>query len=211
VTFSLAIDRKICKENIFEVSGLLLSGFCFTLHGGISFMNQDEPASSSHIPWHPAFFQAIQLELEPYKDSLEFRSEYRLTAEPLEIDVVIIKKDPALTIEKNIARIFRQINLLEYKNSNDYFSVYDFYKVFGYVYFYAALNKTDIRDMAISIMETRYPGSCSITLKETGTAMLLNVSPVSMIYPGILSLSRSSRVRSFPCPRTCGSGVSPTT
>jgi transposase len=72
-----------------------------------------EPAASS-IPWHPAFVQAIKLELEPYWDALEFIPEYPLTAEPLEIDVVIIKKAPDLVIEKNIARIFRKINILEY-------------------------------------------------------------------------------------------------
>jgi hypothetical protein len=45
----------------------------------------------SSISWHPAFVQAIKLELEPYRDSLEFIAEYQLTAEPLEIDVVIIR------------------------------------------------------------------------------------------------------------------------
>ena len=69
-------------------------------------MDQDTPVSSSHIPWHPAFLQALQLELEQYTDVLEFRSECRLTAEPLEIDLVIVKKAPDVIIEKNIARIF---------------------------------------------------------------------------------------------------------
>jgi hypothetical protein len=46
-------------------------------------MDQHSPASSSHIPWHPAFVQAIKLELEQYKDALEFLSEYRLTSEPV--------------------------------------------------------------------------------------------------------------------------------
>jgi predicted nicotinamide N-methyase len=60
--------------------------------------------ANSSIPWHPAFVQAIKLELEPYQDALEFIAEYQLTSEPLEIDVVIIKKAPDLVIEKNIAR-----------------------------------------------------------------------------------------------------------
>jgi hypothetical protein len=117
----------------------------------------DTPASSSHIPWHPAFFQAIQLELEQYRDVLEFQSDYRLTSEPLEIDVVIIKKAPEVTIQKNIARIFKRINLLEYKSPEDYFSLYDFYKVLGYVCLYAALNKTVLEEMTLSIVETRHP------------------------------------------------------
>jgi hypothetical protein len=102
-------------------------------------------ATASSISWHPAFVQAIKLELEPYRDALEFIPEYQLTSEPLEIDVVIIKKAPDLVIEKNIARIFRKINLLEYKSPDDYFSVHDFYKVLGYAFLYAALNKTPHR------------------------------------------------------------------
>jgi hypothetical protein len=30
--------------------------------------------ATEKIPWHPAFFQAMRLELEPYKDVLEFTS-----------------------------------------------------------------------------------------------------------------------------------------
>jgi hypothetical protein len=29
-------------------------------------------ATASSIPWHPAFVQALKLELEPYRDALEF-------------------------------------------------------------------------------------------------------------------------------------------
>jgi hypothetical protein len=120
-------------------------------------MEQDTTASSSGIPWHPAFVQAVRLELEQYNDVLEFQSGYRLTSEPLEIDVVIVKKTPDVVIEKNIARIFKKVNLLEYKSPDDYFSVYDFYKVLAYAYLYATLNQTRIEDMTISIVETRYP------------------------------------------------------
>jgi hypothetical protein len=62
------------------------------------------------IPWHPAFVQALQLELEDYADELEFRSEYQLTSEPLRIDVVVVKKKDGVKIDKNIGRIFRTHN-----------------------------------------------------------------------------------------------------
>jgi hypothetical protein len=124
-----------------------------------------EPAVAS-IPWHPAFVQAIKFELEPYWDALEFIAEYPLTAEPLEIDVVIIKKAPNLVIKKNIARIFRRINLLEYKSPDDYFSIYDFYKVLSYAFLYAALNKTPIEDLTLSIIEARHPRKLFKYLEE---------------------------------------------
>jgi hypothetical protein len=54
-------------------------------------MEQDTTASSSGIPFSdcrasgflPAFVQAVRLELEQYRDVLDFQTEYRLTSEPL--------------------------------------------------------------------------------------------------------------------------------
>jgi hypothetical protein len=123
---------------------------------------------ASSIPWHPAFVQALKLELEPYRDALEFIPEYQLTSEPLEIDVVIVKKAPDLVIEKNIARIFRRINVLEYKSPDDYFSVSDFYKVLSYAFLYAALNHTPIEDLTLSIIETRHPRKLFKHIQEAG-------------------------------------------
>ncbi|MDR1095780.1 MAG: hypothetical protein LBL31_05280, partial [Spirochaetaceae bacterium] len=113
--------------------------------------------ATEKIPWHPAFFQAMRLELEPYKDALEFISEHQLTAEPLRIDVVIVKKAPGVVIDKNIARIFKRVNILEYKSPEDYVSVRDFFKVQGYAALYASLNDIDIEDMTVSLVETRCP------------------------------------------------------
>jgi hypothetical protein len=72
-------------------------------------------------------------------------------------DLVIVKKEADLVIEKNIAQVFKRVNILEYKSPEDYFSVYDFYKVLSYAYLYAALNKTYTRDMTVSVIETRHP------------------------------------------------------
>jgi len=70
----------------------------------------------SRIDWHPAFVEALGMELKAYMDILEFHTENRLTAEPLRIDCVVIKKAKGVTIDKNIAAIFRGTNLLEYKS-----------------------------------------------------------------------------------------------
>jgi hypothetical protein len=68
------------------------------------------------IPWHPAFFEAIQKELEAYKNVLEFEAEHPLTEAPLRMDVLIIKKRRNVVIKKNIAAIFRAHNVVEFKN-----------------------------------------------------------------------------------------------
>ena len=114
----------------------------------------EEPSS---IAWHPAFVEAIQLELEVYGDALQFLPEYQLTSEPLRIDCLVIKKAPGLVIEKNIAAIFRETNLLEYKSPGDYIAIGDFYKVYGYACLYTSSQKVPITGMTISFVESRYP------------------------------------------------------
>ena len=54
-----------------------------------------QDGESHHIPWHAAFIEAIQLELDAYRDILEFHPEYQLTAEPLRIDCVVMLKKPS--------------------------------------------------------------------------------------------------------------------
>ena len=111
----------------------------------------------TRIAWHSAFVEALQLELEVYGDSLEFYPECPLTSEPLKIDCVVIKKAKELVIEKNIAIMFRDVNLLEYKSHGDYVSVTDFYKVYGYACLYASFERIPITDMTITFVESRQP------------------------------------------------------
>ena len=111
----------------------------------------------SHNAWHPAFIEVIQVELEDYKDSLEFISEYQLTTEPLKIDCVVIKKTKDVEIKKNIAVIFREVNLLEYKSPEDYVSVEDFYKVYAYAYLYIYLKKVPVTSLTLTFIESHYP------------------------------------------------------
>jgi hypothetical protein len=121
---------------------------------------------SERIAWHPAFFEAVQMELDEYRNDLQFITEYQLNNEPLKIDVVIIKKTRDFPIEKNIAAIFRKENVLEYKSPDDYISVDDFYKVYGYACIYKVLNKIDIRDLTLTFAGSRYPRELLAHLQE---------------------------------------------
>ena len=112
---------------------------------------------SQPIPWHPAFVEAIQMELDAYRDVLEFYPEYQLTSEPLRIDCVVIKKTKNVRIEKNIAAIFREVNLLEYKSPDDYISVGDFYKVYAYACLYASFERVSVTSLTISFVGSRNP------------------------------------------------------
>ena len=91
------------------------------------------------LQWYPAFYAGMQIELAEEAHKLQFENEHQLSKKPLGIDVLIIKKKNKDKIEKNIGRIFRKHNIIEYKSPEDYLSIDDFYKVFGY----ACLYKSD--------------------------------------------------------------------
>jgi hypothetical protein len=88
------------------------------------------------LQWHPAFYAGIQIEFAEEAEKLQFENEHQLSKKPMGIDVLIIKKQNEDKIEKNIGRIFRKYNIIEYKSPEDYLSVDDFYKVLGYACFY---------------------------------------------------------------------------
>ncbi len=111
--------------------------------------------------WHPAFFASLQIELEKEAQYLSFESEHQLGTKPKEIDVLVIKKDPNVSIKKNIGRIFKTHNIMEYKSPEDYLSIDDFYKVYGYACFYKAdtTHVDDIKaeDITVSYVSKVYP------------------------------------------------------
>jgi hypothetical protein len=110
--------------------------------------------------WHPAFRAAIKLELEQYKDVLDFQFEVPLNTEPLKIDAIIIKKIKDVEIKKNIAAIFRTDNIVEFKSPGDYLSIDDFYKVYAYACLYKVTgSNVVIEDISITMIENRHPAS----------------------------------------------------
>ena len=122
------------------------------------------------LQWHPAFYAGIQIELEAEADLLLFENEQQLGTKPKEIDVLIVKKERDVSIRKNIGRIFRTHNIVEYKSPKDYLSVDDFYKVYGYTCFYKAdtaqADSIAIHDITITFVCHRYPRSLMRHLTE---------------------------------------------
>jgi len=141
------------------------------------------------IPWHIAFFEAIRMELDEYSQDLQFTSEYPLNTKPLQIDVVIIKKSRDVVIEKNIASIFRKENIIEYKSPQDYVSIGDFYKVYGYACVYIALNKVDVKDLTLTFVESHYPRELLAHLQEVrGYTVEERLSGIYIIRGDILPI-----------------------
>ena len=122
------------------------------------------------LQWHPAFYAGLQIEFEEEKDNLIFENEHQLGTKPKEIDVLIIKKEKDVPIKKNIGRIFRKHNIVEYKSPTDYLSIDDFYKVYAYACFYKAdtekQNSIPISEITITFVCKRYPGKLINHLKK---------------------------------------------
>jgi hypothetical protein len=162
-------------------------------------MKTKTPPGSKKSRWHPAFFEAIQQELFDYQDSLEFKNEHPLNTEPLRIDVLIIKKPKNLVIEKNIARIFRADNILEYKSPGDYLGINDYLKAYAYANLYAAITPgVDFANITLTFVENRHPrkllkyltGTRGYTVEETSPGIYLvtgDYLPIQIIESGKLS------------------------
>ena len=97
--------------------------------------------TDGRLQWHPGFSAALRVELEEELDELCIEDEHMLSKKPMQIDVLVVKKKGEQPIRKNIGRIFRKHNIIEYKSPEDYLSINDFYKVYGYTCFYQSETK----------------------------------------------------------------------
>lgn len=126
-----------------------------------------EPDSSektdgqSKIQWHPAFCAVMQIELKDSMENLITEEEHQLSKKPLDPDILIIKKSAEKPITKNIGRIFRKYNLIEYKSPEDYMSTDDYYKVQGYASILKGTSPTQdaikYDEITISLISLHYP------------------------------------------------------
>lgn len=94
------------------------------------------------IQWHPGFVAAMNLELADDRDKLIYEKEYNLNRKPLEIDLLVIKKDKNLRITNEIGKIFRGHNIMEYKSPQDHLNIDTFYKTGAYASLYKAYGET---------------------------------------------------------------------
>ena len=70
------------------------------------------------IQWHPAFDAALQIEFGDEAKYLEFDPEHLISKKPMQIDV-LVKNEKHVKLKKNIGRVFRQYNIIEYKSPED--------------------------------------------------------------------------------------------
>lgn len=134
------------------------------------------------IQWHPGFVSAMELELIDYKGMLYFDSEHNLSKKPLQIDLLVIKKNEPVEITNEIGRIFKKYNVMEYKSPDDSLNIDTFCKVQAYAALYksegSTANEKQIKDVTVSLVRERKPAGLFKDLEEMGMK-------IEMPYKGV--------------------------
>ena len=137
----------------------------------------------SYTQWHELFVGAMHLELREDAAHMEFNPELQLGEQPPAVDLLIIKKDPAIAVTNEIGRIFRVHNLVEYKSPADALTIRDFFKTVGYAGLYigseAVNSGAEPEDVTITFVRAGMPVKMMRALeKDFGCE-------ITEVYPGI--------------------------
>ena len=89
--------------------------------------------------WHAGFEALLRIETHKYADRVYIRTEEEIGEVPPRTDFVILVEDEEVDWEKAIFRIFRKINILEYKNPHDSLNERVLRKVCGYANMYIGI------------------------------------------------------------------------
>ena len=113
------------------------------------------------IQWHSAFVSAMGLDFEENRADLIFEKEYNLNTKPLEIDLLVIKKETSVQIASEVGKLFKGHNIMEYKSPEDHLDIDIFYKTLAYACLYKSYGKTvdavKAEDITISILREAKP------------------------------------------------------
>lgn len=135
------------------------------------------------IQWHAAFVSAMDLELAQNRSDLEYYKEYNLNTKPLEVDLLVIKKDAGIEITNEIGKLFCGHNIVEYKSPDDHLNIDSFYKAGAYASLYKSYGKTvDERragDITVTLVRERKPSGLFTYFKEHG---ITYTNPYKGIY-----------------------------
>ena len=126
----------------------------------------------TNIQWHPAFVSAMQLEFKEDRGKLLFEKEHNLNTRPLQIDLLVIRKEENGKMENEIGKIFRKFNVFEYKSPGQSLDIDSFYKSAAYACLYKSYGKTvnerKAEDITVSIIRGGRPEKLFQHFEEYG-------------------------------------------
>ena len=111
--------------------------------------------------WHPGFCSAIRLELWDNREDLEYTNEYNLNRKPIQIDLLVIKKDKHVQMSNEIGTLFREHNIMEYKSPEGELNIDVYFKGLGYACLYKAagryVDEITAEEITITFVRDRKP------------------------------------------------------
>ena len=135
------------------------------------------------VQWHSGFAAAMDLEFSANRKDLVYEREYNLNTKPLEIDLLVIKKESHVQIENEIGRLFRGHNIMEYKSPDDHLNIDTFYKTGSYASLYKSYGETVDRrkadDITVSMVREARPDGLFQYFRKHG---IRTESPCQGIY-----------------------------
>lgn len=103
----------------------------------------------------------MELELIENEKGLVYDPEYYLSREPLQIDLLVIKKKPEEVIKNEIGSFFLGHNIVEYESPDDSMNIDTFYKVLSYACLYkadtGAVDEILDTDITVSLIREQKP------------------------------------------------------
>ena len=136
------------------------------------------------IQWHQGFRGGIQATLWEYRDFLQFDEEVVLNNGTLQMDMLVLKKDPDAVIDNDIARMFRVHNIIEYKSPEDAMTLDDYCKTLAYTLLYKTNGGAELpaEQLTATLFRHSNPKKLFRDLKNLGAR-------VEEIYPGVYYVS----------------------
>ena len=95
-----------------------------------------ELQASPRSDWHAGFEALLRIEMHRYGQRVKIEREHLLGEAPPRADYLILKEEDGLRMDKEIYRIFRRHNIIEYKNPHDSLNERVLRKICGYANFY---------------------------------------------------------------------------
>lgn len=146
-------------------------------------------ANEPKTQWHPAFCSAMKLELKDDAEYLQYTSEYNLNTKPLEMDLLIVKKEQDVEIKNEIGKIFRKHNIIEYKSPEDSLNLNTYLKVLAYACLYKSYEEhvDDIMldEITITLIREKNPRKLMRWFAKNGYQ-------INEVYKGIYYVTREN-------------------
>lgn len=133
------------------------------------------------IQWHPPYVAAMNLELSSGTNNVKLEPEHTLNTGTLKIDL-LVECDGSRFTGNEIGELFKQYNIMEYKNPNDALDIDVFMKAQGYACLFKAYGeKADsrkIENITVSLVREAKPEKLFSDFGKYGTK-------IEIPYPGI--------------------------